>query len=149
MVFQQRYLSKSQKLCCRFFNNHHTSKFALALDRVVFFSLTLFNYTIDWIFSKTITNFPSVEISPDFQLTDFNYTDDVAILGKNFGDIQLAIDKLQVYASKVGIKINAQKTKLLTADFFTSKKRSIIHNEEIHEEVDRCKYLGWVITAKG
>lgn len=57
-------------------------------------------------------------------MLDLNYVDNIAILRESFADIQSAIDEMQTHASKIGMKVNAQKTKLLTVGFLQTKKQT-------------------------
>lgn len=90
-----------------------------------------------------------VTVGQGFVLEDLDYADDIAILGENFADIQLAINEMQRFASQLVMKINAGKTKLLTAGFVPTEKQPIVLGGEVLEEVDRFKYLGSILTATG
>lgn len=67
-------------------------------------SPTLFNFAMDWITSHALESFPGVTVGQGFVLEDLDYADDIAILGGNFADIQLAIDEMQCFASQLGRK---------------------------------------------
>lgn len=52
----------------------------------------------------------------------------MTILGESFADIQSAIDKIQWYTSKIGMKINVNNTKLLIAGHLLNEKHLVIIN---------------------
>ncbi|XP_029648585.1 uncharacterized protein LOC115222496 [Octopus sinensis] len=110
-------------------------------------SPTLFNYAIDWFTTNALREFPGITVGHNFSDKDLDYTDDIAILGETFADIQFAINELQHVASQIGIKVKALKTKILTAGFAPPDKIPIVLNGDILEEVESFKYLGAIIIS--
>jgi hypothetical protein len=74
----------------------------------------LFNFVVDWVMKKAMLNFEGVEVSPDFSITDLDYADDVALLGKSVGEAQKMLLKVFKVAASVGLKINIDKTKAMS-----------------------------------
>ncbi|CAI9715828.1 Hypothetical predicted protein [Octopus vulgaris] len=97
-------------------------------------SPTLFNYAIDWITTNALREFSGITVGHNFFVKDLDYADDIAILGETFADVQFAINELQRVASQIGMKVNAPKTKILTAGFAPPDKTPIVLNGDILEE---------------
>ncbi|XP_029655173.1 uncharacterized protein LOC115228842, partial [Octopus sinensis] len=112
-------------------------------------SPTLSNYSIDWITTNALRAFPGITVGHNFSVKDLDYADDIAILGETFTDFQFAINELQRIASQIDMKVNASKTKILTAGFAPPDKTPIVLSGDILEEVESFKYLGAIITATG
>ncbi|CAI9722980.1 Hypothetical predicted protein [Octopus vulgaris] len=98
-------------------------------------SPTLSNYSIDWITTNALRAFPGITLGHKFSVKDLDYADDIAILGETFTDFQFAINELQRIASQIDMKVNASKTKILTAGFAPPDKTPIVLNGDILEEV--------------
>ena len=49
----------------------------------------------------------------DKRLADLDFADDIALLGKDLSDIQRLTEKLIEEAAKVGLRISAEKSKLM------------------------------------
>ncbi len=78
-------------------------------------SPTLFNFVVDWILRNALAGAPGVQLSSTFGLTNLAYADDIALLGDSFVSVQEAVNKVHRFAAVVGLRINASKTKVLSA----------------------------------
>lgn len=121
------YLSTHTKVCMYDHEFCFFNIFSGVWQRCAFLSI-LFNYAIDWIISNALANFHGITVSRDLQISDFDYADNMTILGESFADIQSAIDKIQWYTSKIGMKINVNNTKLLIAGHLLNEKHLVIIN---------------------
>ncbi|CAI9717498.1 Hypothetical predicted protein [Octopus vulgaris] len=97
-------------------------------------SPTLFNYAIDWITTNALREFPGITVGHNFSVKDLDYADDIAILGETFADVQFAINELQRVVSQIGMKVNASKTKILTAESSPPDKTPIVLNGDILDQ---------------
>ncbi|VDL96729.1 unnamed protein product [Schistocephalus solidus] len=62
----------------------------------------LFNYSIDWILGKALHEEDDVELEPGHNLTDLDYTDDIALLALSLGDLQSMLSRVnEVAESKI------------------------------------------------
>ena len=90
----------------------------------------------------------SRRIGPEV-VTDFDFADDIALLSGRFHQAQDLLQRVETSVAKVGLKMNASKTKFMS--YNQSQKGSIQTNDGNKlEEVQDFKYLGaWVeSTAK-
>ena len=109
-------------------------------------SPTLFLVAIDWIMRKS-TNNTGITWKVFKNLEDLDFADDLCLLSSNKNQMQQKLDLLVANASKVGLKVNQKKTKVLAVNTQNATKLKI-SNEEL-EEVSSFNYLGSVITKKG
>ncbi|CAE1253263.1 unnamed protein product [Acanthosepion pharaonis] len=105
-------------------------------------SLILFNYIIDWILENSIVGLAGVRVCHDCSIPDLDYADDVAILSKFNAEVQHALDEVSRMAKMVGMKINASKTKILSANYPLPDRVAVTLYGEAAEEVKSFKYFG-------
>lgn len=109
----------------------------------------LFNYIIDWILEHSLADFAGMRAGLDCPVTDLDFADDVATLGESYADVQHALTQINQTAKLVGMKINASKTKVLSANIPPAERLAVTLNGETVEEVEQFKYLGATFTATG
>ncbi|CAE1325367.1 unnamed protein product [Acanthosepion pharaonis] len=109
----------------------------------------LFSYIIAWILENSMVGLEGVRVGHDCNITDFDYVDDVAILSESYVEVQHALDEVSRMVKMVGMKINASKTKIFSANFSLSDRVAVTLDGEAVEEVESFKYLGANFTATG
>ncbi len=67
-------------------------------------------------------------------ITDFAYADDIALLGDSFEAVQDALEEVERNAAAVGLRINAAKTKLPSAQVAITQQRQLISEGVLLEE---------------
>lgn len=105
----------------------------------------LFNIIIDWIMEKSLAGRPGVVCgADDLTFTDAAYADDIVFLEESEASAQELLNIISEKAGKLGLRINAKKTKCMTTD--GSQITLAVAGEPI-EQVDDFKYLGSLISA--
>ncbi len=97
--------------------------------------LTLFNFAVDWILRNAMAGVTGVKVSTTLTLMDLAYADDIAILGDSYEAVQEVLNGVHRFAYAVGLRINATKTKVLSAQMSPSSRGTIILNGVPLEEV--------------
>jgi len=112
-------------------------------------SPTLFNICIDWAMREALDNQDlGIQLtSMRNQLTDLDYADDIAILARTPQELQLMVDRVAAAASRLGLCINAAKTKVMAVA--TADVPQISVAGEILGVVQTFTYLGSNISAEG
>ena len=80
-------------------------------------------------------------------LEDLNFADDLALLSHIIQDMRDKTRALEIQSAKVGLKINATKTKLMRIG--TKRSDDVSVAGERVEEVDEFTYLGSIVSKKG
>ncbi len=70
---------------------------------------------------ETLQDVPGVQVSSTVSITDLAYADGIALLGDSFEAVQDALEGVERYAAAVGLRINATKTKVLSAQVAASQ----------------------------
>ncbi|GFR94667.1 endonuclease-reverse transcriptase, partial [Elysia marginata] len=92
-------------------------------------------------------HFGTVSIG-DRPITNLRFADDIDGLAKNAYELASLVEKLDKASSNYGMKISAEKTKIMT-DGKESSKKEIKVNGQILESVRKFKDLGSIITDEG
>ena len=111
-------------------------------------SPVLFNYVVDWIMDKALEDYRGVQVSTDFWLADIDYADDVAVLGESPAHLQPFLDRISSFAAKVGLEINASKTKAFTVGLPLPVQCLSVDGSPV-EFVPAFKYLGSSMLPNG
>ena len=108
----------------------------------------LFLLVLDWI-TKTAYGNTNTGIQWTFskKLEDLQFADDLALLSHRLQDIQNKLTSLEETAQLVGLKINAEKTKLLQANT-KQDPQFTIYGTNI-EDVREFTYLGSKVSQSG
>ena len=80
-------------------------------------------------------------------LEDLDFADDLALLSHRIQDMRDKTRALEVQSAKIGLKINATKTKLMRIE--TKRGDGVSVAEERVEEVDKFTYLESIVSKKG
>ena len=108
----------------------------------------LFLLTVDWIMKETTTGSRNgIQWSLVEQLEDLDFADDLALLAHTDTEMQAKTTKLEAVSSKLGLKINTDKTKTIKINS-NAREQIMINNLGI-EEVTSFTYLGSVINITG
>ena len=78
---------------------------------------------------------------------DLDYADDLCLLSQSFKDMKEKLEDLNKEAVKVGLKMNASKTKAMKIN--SKIKTKIEVNGNIIEETETFQYLGSLVTIDG
>ena len=78
-------------------------------------------------------------------LEDLDFADDICLLSTTRANMQNKTSRLHETALSVGLKINAQKTKIISLNYKTSKQPITLKGDNI-EEVENFTYLGTNIS---
>ena len=80
----------------------------------------------------------------DQQITVLDYADDIAVLSESEHDLQVFVDKVIFFGNLVALKINPDKSKVMS--FCSLPPRIIINGLQL-ESVEQFRYLGSLISA--
>ncbi len=112
----------------------------------------LFNIAIDHVLKKVLDDNPiGITIYPSERpITDLTFADDIAVLAESMDSMQIMIDHIIRIAASVGLKLNCQKSKYMTAntDPINPNSSLTIENEPM-EQVTSFTYLGSNIALLG
>ena len=106
----------------------------------------LFLITIDWVLRQTCDRPRGIQWTLVKHLEDLDFADDLALISRTVGNLQIKTNRLVDYAQMTGLRINVPKTKTM----HLSRPPSIplkIKDEEI-ESVENFTYLGSIISPK-
>ncbi len=111
---------------------------------------TLFNYIIDWILRQALQDYPGVQVGANVHVSDLAYADDIVILSSSYSEMQSLFEVVNRHAALVGMRINASKTKVMSALIPDDQRKAVLLNGEPLEDVGKSKYLGsmFVQTAR-
>lgn len=76
------------------------------------------------------------------------FADDIAAFAENHLELQTLITTMDIVFSKYQLKINSNKTKILTASKHPKNNRPVKLNNNILEQVHSFKYLGSIINSE-
>ena len=111
-------------------------------------SPVLFNFVIDWIMSHALEDYAGVQVDATTWISDLEYADDVVVLGDDYGDLQVVLQRITHFAAMVGLTVNTTKTKAFSANA-SDISRPLELNAELIESVDKFRYLGSIIPPNG
>ena len=97
----------------------------------------LFNVVIDWIMNKSLAGRTGVACGTGLNFTDAGYADDIVFLEETEAQAQELLDTINGNAQKLGLHINARKTKCLSTD--NNRVHLALRGEPI-EQVEEPKY---------
>ncbi len=78
-------------------------------------SPTLFNYIIDGILGQALQDYPGVQVGATVHVSDLAYADDIVILNSSYSEMQGLLEDVICHAAAAGMRINASKTKVMSA----------------------------------
>lgn len=147
-AFQSLYHHSS---CCVKTDAGHTEFFAIetGVKQGCVLSPFLFLVTLDFVMRKALTG-PNMGINWDghSRLTDLDFADDIALLAEDGHRLQELTSDLHREAMKVGLRISAEKSKVIHVGTLARVPKINVGGQDL-EEVDKFTYLGSVIGRDG
>ena len=107
----------------------------------------LFLVALDWVTRTAFDRKRGIQWTFTTSLEDLDFADDLALLSHRIQDMRDKTRALEVQSAKVGLKINATKTKLMRIG--TKRGDGVSVAGERVEEVDEFTYLGSIVSKKG
>ncbi len=107
----------------------------------------LFNAALQEIFKKLHWESKGISINGKF-LNNLRFADDVALIAKKREELEIMILELDEVGKKAGLKINFEKTKILSNTRGGGENAGLIIGDQKIEEVEEIKYLGQIISFK-
>ena len=107
----------------------------------------LFLVALDWVTRTAFDRKRGIQWTFTTSLEDLDFADDMALLSHRIQDMRDKTRALEVQSAKVGLKINATKTKLMRIG--TKRGDSVSVAGERVEEVDEFTYLGSIVSKRG
>lgn len=108
-------------------------------------SPTLFNIYIDEVTTKWLQTIKNFKIN-NTNYTTILFADDQVIISQNENDLQEAIFKLNKIASDFNLLISTSKSKTMAFKGSLPLRVKIVINDQIIEQVNTFKYLGYNVT---
>ncbi len=68
--------------------------------------------------------------------------DDIVILSSSYGEMQGVLEAVYCHAAAIGMRINASKTKVMSALIPGEQLQAVLLDGELLEDVDKSKRLG-------
>src|SRR3984885_2110199 len=107
----------------------------------------IFAMVVDWVMKRASKdNNCGVQWINGGRLKDLDVADDIALLDNTWNGMKELTSKVQEEAAKVGLTINAEKTKIMKIGKWLDTEEIMIENKEI-EVVDTFCYLGSSMKA--
>ena len=110
-------------------------------------SSLLFLVALDWVTRTAFDRKRGIQWTFTTSLEDLDFADDLALLSHRIQHMRVKTRALEVQSAKVGLKINATKTKLMRIG--TKRGDGVSVAGERVEEVDEFTYLGSIVSKKG
>jgi len=108
----------------------------------------LFCLAIDWILKESVDNKKcGLRWTFTETLEDLDFADDIVLLSQTYRHIQAKTHAVQSNAQKLGLNINAGKTKLMRIN--TKSNETVKMGSDSIEDVESFTYLGTKITKDG
>ncbi len=105
-------------------------------------SPTLFNYIIGWILHQALQDYLGVQVGAKVHVSDLAYADNIVLLSSSYSEMQGLLEAVNRHAAAVGMRINALKTKVMSALIPGEQHQAVLLDGEPLEDVDKFKYLG-------
>ena len=108
----------------------------------------LFLVVLDWVSKQAFgTSARGIQWHLMKRLEDLEYADDLALLTHRVQDMRSKMEDLIVNGGRVGLRVNADKTKLMKV--VTNQAGGVRIGQELLEEVESFQYLGSIINKTG
>ena len=107
----------------------------------------LFLVALDWVTRTAFERKRGIQWTFATSLEDLDFADDLELLSHTIQDMRDKKQALEVQSAKVGLKINATKTKLMRIG--TNRGDGVSVAGEPIDEVDEFTYLGSIVSKKG
>ena len=108
----------------------------------------LFSLAIDWIMRRTLEgDNTGIRWKLRSKLNDLDFADDIALLSSTKQQIQQKGRSFNVNSKATGLKINSEKTKLLTLNTTINEKVQV--GDHVIDDVENFVYLGARVSTSG
>ena len=108
----------------------------------------LFLLSIDWVMSRTTEGRRTgIRWKLTSVLEDLDFADDIALLSSRYVDIEDKTSRLVDEAARVGLKINAKKSKVMLINARNDQRMKV--NDEQVDDVEEFLYLGALLDKEG
>ncbi len=94
-------------------------------------------------------DYPGVQVGVNVHVSDLAYADDIVILSSTYSEMQGLLEAVNRHAAAVGMRINASKTKVMSALIPGEQRQATLLDAEPLEDVNKFKYLGPMFIANG
>ena len=103
---------------------------------------------IDWVMSRTTQGMRTgIRWKFTSVLEDLDFADDIALLSSRYVDIEDKTNRLVDEAARVGLKINAKKSKVMRINARNNQRMKV--NDEQVDDVEEFLYLGALLDKEG
>ncbi len=82
-------------------------------------------------------------------MSNLAYADGSVIVRSSYREMQGLLEAVNRHAAAVGMRINASKTKVMSALIPGEQRQAVLLDGETLEDVERFKYLGSMFVANG
>ena len=108
----------------------------------------LFLLSIDWVMSRTTEGMRTgIRWKLTSVLEDLDFADDIALLSSRYVDIEDKTNRHVDEAFRVGLKINAKKSKVMRINARNNQRMKV--NDEQVDDVEEFLYLGALLDKEG
>ena len=108
----------------------------------------LFLLSIDWVMNRTTEGRRTgIRWKLTSVLEDLDFADDIALLSSRYVDIKDKTSRLVDEAARVGLKINAKKSKVMRINAKNDQRVKV--NDEQVDDVEEFSYLGALLDKEG
>ncbi|EPB69589.1 reverse transcriptase [Ancylostoma ceylanicum] len=136
--------------CCVKTNTGHTGfKITTGVRQGCILSPVLFNTALDFVMRKAIKSGEAgVSWNNHGRLTDLDYADDIALLAESDSKLQEATSSLNQEATKVGLRISAEKSKVMKIGIEHTPININVGTTQL-ENFTNFTYLGSTVSYDG
>ncbi len=106
-----------------------------------YLSAYIFNYIIDWIFWPKLQDYPLIQIGADVHVLSLAYADEIVFMSSSYREMQGLLEAVKRHAAIVGMRINAPKTKVMSALIPGEQHQDILLDGKPLEDVDTVKFV--------
>lgn len=107
----------------------------------------IFLMVLDGVMRKVTSQRGGIQWGLTERLEDIDFADDLCLMAHKKTDITRKLEKLQVEGSRVGLKINMDKTKEMRLN--SRNQEALMVGEKEIERVEQFQYLGSIISTTG
>ncbi len=75
-------------------------------------------------------------------MSDLAYENDIVILSSSYSEMQGLLEAVNRHAAAVTMRLNASKTKVMSALIPGEQRQAVLLDDEPLEDVEKFKYLG-------
>ena len=109
----------------------------------------LFLVALDWVARQAFgDNHTLIQFTLLQKLEDLDFSDDLVLLSQKIAHVRQKLEALQEQAARVGLKVNASKTKKMRIRS-SANTGNITCGDEVLEQVTALTYLGSLVSTTG